>query len=119
MDPIDAPTTTAAPDTGRPYTVTGEHPDAERRLRDLDDLIEVIRPVIAADGGQLDVRSVDLSSGVVRLELSGACGTCAVSSTTLNQGVDRILRDRLDWVTAVEGTVAETDISGYGGWTPR
>lgn len=118
MDSTDASTTTA-PTTGRPYAVTGEHADAERRLRDLDDLIEVIRPVIAADGGQLDVRSVDLDTGVVHLELSGACGTCAVSSQTLNQGVDRILRDRLDWVTAVEGTVTETDVSGYGGWTPR
>ena len=118
MEPTDARTTTA-PTTTRAYVVTGERADAEHRLRDLDDLIEVIRPVIAADGGQLDVRAVDLDTGVVQLELSGACGTCAVSSTTLNQGVDRILRDRLDWVTAVEGTVTESDISGYGGWTPK
>lgn len=116
MEPTTSPTRTYP---GRSYTVTGEHADAERRLRDLDEIIEVVRPVIAADGGELDVLAVDFETGVVRLQLSGACGSCAVSSSTLNQGVDRILRDRLDWVTSVEGSVAESDVSGYGGWTPR
>ncbi len=82
-------------------------------------MLEVIRPVIAADGGTLDVLAVDLVTGEVRLQLSGACGSCAVSASTLNDGVDRILRSRLDWVTEVIGVIEESDEAGLGGWTPK
>ena len=114
--------TTLDPTTSPPQTefeVIGSHADSARRLSDLDDIVEVIRPVIAADGGELRVISVDVEHGVVTLQLAGACGSCAVSGTTLNQGIDRILRDRLDWVTAIVGQVEESDTSGYGGWTPK
>ena len=101
------------------FDVIGSHPDAPRRLTELLEIVDVVRPVIAADGGELRVVSVDVETGVVTLELSGACGSCAISSATLNQGIDRILRDRLDWVTSVVGQVEESEISGYGGWTPK
>jgi Fe-S cluster biogenesis protein NfuA len=114
----DAPTTTAAA-LDAPFPVTGEHPDAARRVRDLADVIEVIKPVIAADGGSLDVLEANVETGVVRLQLSGACGSCAVSAATLNGGVNRILTDRLSWVTEVIGGVLESDDTGFGGWTPK
>lgn len=116
----DAPTAAAAdivPDA--PFPVTGSHPDAARRVRDLADVIEVIQPVIAADGGSLDVLEVNVETGVVRLQLSGACGSCAVSAATLNGGVNRILTDRLSWVTEVIGGVLESEDTGFGGWTPK
>lgn len=116
----DAPTADATelvPDT--PFPVTGEHPDAARRVRDLAEVIDVIQPVIAADGGALEVLEVNVETGVVRLQLTGACGSCAVSAATLNGGVNRILTDRLSWVTEVIGGVQESDVSGYGGWTPK
>jgi Fe-S cluster biogenesis protein NfuA len=101
------------------FDIIGTHADAERRIDDLLQIIEIIRPVVAADGGELHVVSVDVDDGIVTLRLAGACGSCAVSSTTLNQGVDRILRDRLDWVTKIIGQVEESDVDGYGGWTPK
>jgi Fe-S cluster biogenesis protein NfuA len=104
---------------GRRVEATGEHPDAARRLQELSEVLEVIRPVIAADGGSLDLLAVDVATGVVRLQLSGACGSCAVSASTLNDGVDRIIRGRLDWVTEVEGVVEESDVTGLGGWSPK
>lgn len=118
------PTSTADPITdatapGYPFPVTGQHPDAAKRVQDLAEVIEVIQPVIAADGGSLDVLGLDVQTGVVRLQLSGACGSCAVSAATLNGGVNRILRDRLTWITEVIGDVEESDIDGYGGWTPK
>ena len=119
VDPI---VTTLDPTTSAVQTefeVIGSHTDSARRLSDLADIIEVIRPVIAADGGELRVISVDVEHGVVTLQLAGACGSCAVSGATLNQGIDRILRDRLDWVTAIVGQIEESDTSGYGGWTPK
>ncbi|MFN8020174.1 MAG: NifU family protein [Acidimicrobiales bacterium] len=105
--------------TTTPFPVTGEHPDADRRVRDLAEVIEVIQPVIAADGGSLDVLEANVETGLVRLQLSGACGSCAVSAATLNGGVNRILTERLSWVTEVIGGVQESDVSGYGGWTPK
>jgi Fe-S cluster biogenesis protein NfuA len=122
LDGAVEPTSTADPSTqtsGYPFPVTGEHPDTATRVRDLADVIEVIQPVIAADGGSLDVLGLDVEAGVVRLQLSGACGSCAVSAATLNGGVNRILRDRLSWITDVIGDVQESDIDGYGGWTPK
>ena len=101
------------------FEVIGTHPDAARRLADLVDIVEVIRPVVAADGGDVEVVSADVEAGIVRMRLTGSCGSCAVSSMALNQGIDRILRDRLDWVNAVLGEVQESDVSGYGGWTPK
>jgi Fe-S cluster biogenesis protein NfuA len=105
--------------SGYPFEVTGDHPDAATRIQALTEVLEVIRPVVAEDGGSLDLLGVDVETGVVRLQLSGACGSCAVSGKTLNDGVDRILRARLDWVTEIDGSVEESDIGGLGGWTPK
>jgi Fe-S cluster biogenesis protein NfuA len=102
-----------------PFEILGEHPDGAARVTALSEVIEVIRPVIAADGGSLDVLGVDVDAGIVRLQLSGACGSCAVSAATLNDGINRILRDRLSWITEVIGGIEESDVSGMGGWTPK
>jgi Fe-S cluster biogenesis protein NfuA len=100
--------------------------DEERatRLADLNELIELIRPAVQADGGDLVLKSADVDSGVVEVQLQGSCSSCAVSSTTLQAGVQRILTERLDWVTEVLGGVDE-DIDyeasaamGRGGYTP-
>ncbi|MGI8756185.1 MAG: NifU family protein [Acidimicrobiales bacterium] len=63
--------------------------------------IEVIRPVIQADGGDIFLRSVS-DDGVVTVELTGACVGCPASSITLKAGVERILKDRVPGVTSVE-----------------
>ena len=64
--------------------------------------IDVIRPAIQADGGDIHLRSVDESTGVVVVELSGACVSCPASTVTMKAGVERILKDRVPGVTAVE-----------------
>ena len=63
--------------------------------------IEVIRPALQADGGDIVLRSVDEETGKVEVELVGACGTCPVSTTTMKAGIERILRDRVEGVTEV------------------
>ena len=63
--------------------------------------IEVIRPALQADGGDIELVDVDEETGVVTVRLVGACGTCPVSSETLKGGVERIMRDRIDGVTEV------------------
>lgn len=63
--------------------------------------IEVIRPALQADGGDIELHSVDEATGVVEVKLTGACVGCPSSNQTLKVGVERIMRDRVDGVTAV------------------
>jgi Fe-S cluster biogenesis protein NfuA len=63
--------------------------------------IEVIRPALQADGGDIVLHDVDEASGIVSVELVGACGTCPASPQTLKAGIERIMRDRVDGVTEV------------------
>lgn len=100
--------------------------DEERgkRLSDLMAVIELMRPAVQADGGDLALLSADVETGVVEVQLQGACSSCAVSSSTLQGGVERILRGRLDWVTEVIGGVDESmdpfasESMGRGGYVP-
>jgi Fe-S cluster biogenesis protein NfuA len=101
--------------------------DDERagRLANLNELIELIRPAVQSDGGDLVLVSADVESGVVEVQLQGSCSSCAVSSTTLQAGVERILKERLDWVSEVFGGVDEemdfetSSAMGRGGYTPN
>ena len=63
--------------------------------------IGIIRPALQADGGDIVLRDVDEATGLVSVELIGACVGCPSSNQTLKAGVERILRDRVDGVTAV------------------
>jgi Fe-S cluster biogenesis protein NfuA len=63
--------------------------------------IEVIRPALQADGGDIVLKSVDEDTGKVEVELVGACGTCPASTVTMRAGIERILRDRVEGVTEV------------------
>ncbi len=95
------------------------------RLEHLTDLIEMVRPVIQQDGGDLVLLSVDVEAGVVELQLQGACSSCAVSASTLQAGVERILKERLPWVTDVIGGMdedmdwEESAAMGRGGYVPN
>ena len=67
---------------------------------DVSAVLELIRPSLQADGG--DVRLVDVNEdGVVSVELQGACKGCPMSQMTLANGVERILKERVPGVTKV------------------
>ena len=63
--------------------------------------IEVIRPAIQADGGDIVLHAVHEDTGLVEVELTGACVGCPSSTVTLKAGIERIIRDRVDGVTEV------------------
>jgi Fe-S cluster biogenesis protein NfuA len=65
------------------------------------EVIKVIRPAIQADQGDIYLRGVDVETGVVSVELIGACVTCPASSQTLKDGLERILKQRVEGVTSV------------------
>ena len=52
--------------------------------------LEKIRPALQVDGG--DVELVDVADGVVTVRLTGACGSCPMSTMTLRLGVEKILK---------------------------
>jgi Fe-S cluster biogenesis protein NfuA len=52
--------------------------------------LERIRPSLQADGGNVEL--VDVNDGVVSVRLTGACGSCPMSTMTLKMGVERAIR---------------------------
>lgn len=67
----------------------------------VEEVIQVIRPAVQADGGDLFLRDVDEAAGIVTVELTGACVSCPASTVTLKAGIERILKDRVEGVTEV------------------
>lgn len=70
-------------------------------LSKVEEVIEIMRPAIQADGGDINLLDVDSDSGVVTVELTGACVSCPASTVTMKAGIERIMKDRVPGVTAV------------------
>lgn len=91
----------------------------------VEKVMTIIRPAMQADGGDIYLRNVDEESGVVTVELAGACGDCPMSEMDLKLGVERILIDRVPGVKEVVniGAAAESnpapeatyELKGLGG----
>ena len=62
---------------------------------------EKIRPYLEADGGGVELVSVDEQSGEVRVRLQGACAGCPGAQMTLSMGVEAILKEELPEVSRV------------------
>ncbi len=63
-------------------------------------VINLIRPAVQADGG--DIELVDVSGeGVVQIRFHGACHGCPSSTMTLQMGIERNLREKIPEVTSV------------------
>lgn len=123
----DAPVAVSVGITSDPHVLGGPIDEAERARREaaLQDLLELMRPAVQADGGDLAVIDVDYEAGIVEVQLQGACGSCAISAVTLQGGVERLLKERLAWVSEVRGDVDESvdpfesAAMGRGGYVPR
>jgi Fe-S cluster biogenesis protein NfuA len=61
--------------------------------------LDLIRPAIQMDGG--DIRLESVNGDTVVVALSGTCETCPISPVTLKAGVERILREHVPWVSEV------------------
>lgn len=115
QDPVAAPGCEPAPpesqDQDRIYEVTA--------------LIEMLRPYIQQDGGDIELLSVDPVTGVLEVQLQGACSSCAISASTLTGAVERIIKERCAWVTLIKGTLddsldyEDSRVMGTGAYVPR
>ncbi len=66
----------------------------------VQEVLELVRPALQADGG--DVELVDVTDdGIVSVRLTGACGSCPMSTMTLKMGIERTLMDKLPEVKEV------------------
>lgn len=66
----------------------------------VQEVLELIRPALQADGG--DVELVDVTDdGLVSVRLTGACGSCPMSTMTLKMGIEKTLKEKLPEVKEV------------------
>jgi Fe-S cluster biogenesis protein NfuA len=64
-------------------------------------VLEKIRPMLQRDGGDVELVDVD-DKGIVKVRLKGACAGCPMSQMTLRNGIERLLKQELPEVKAVE-----------------
>ncbi|KAK6937245.1 NIF system FeS cluster assembly, NifU, C-terminal [Dillenia turbinata] len=86
--PIRASTETKASNSPGLYSAQ----KFELTVKNVDLVLEDVRPYLIADGGNVDVVSVE--DGVISLKLQGACGSCPSSTTTMQMGIERVLKEK-------------------------
>jgi Fe-S cluster biogenesis protein NfuA len=66
----------------------------------VQEVLNHVRPALQADGG--DVELVDVTEdGIVSVRLTGACGSCPMSTMTLKMGIERTLKENIPEVQEV------------------
>lgn len=65
-----------------------------QRMQKVMEVINMIRPQLQADGG--DIELVDINGKVVSVRLQGSCHGCAASQVTLHQVIEQILRQQVE-----------------------
>ncbi len=78
-----------------------EATNSETMTEQVREVIDAIRPMLQADGGDIDLVEVDESAGVVKVRLQGACKGCPGAAMTLKMGVERHLKHKVPAVTEV------------------
>ncbi|OMO82168.1 hypothetical protein COLO4_23188 [Corchorus olitorius] len=64
----------------------------ELTVKNVDLVLEDVRPYLIADGGNVEVVSVE--DGIISLRLQGACESCPSSTTTMKMGIERVLKEK-------------------------
>ena len=65
----------------------------------VEEVLKQIRPALQADGG--DIQLVDVTDGIVKVMLTGACGSCPMSQMTLKNGVEKTLKEKIPGIKEV------------------
>lgn len=61
--------------------------------------LDNIRPALQADGG--DIQLVSIEDGIVKVRLTGACGGCPMSQTTMTLGVEKAIKKEVPGIKKV------------------
>ena len=63
-------------------------------------VLEMVRPGLQADGGDVELVEVT-EDGIVKVRLTGACGSCPMSTMTLKMGIERAMKEKIPGVKEV------------------
>lgn len=63
-------------------------------------VIEMVRPNLQADGG--DVELVDVVDNIAQVRLQGACSGCPMAAMTLQMGIERVVKSQVPEIQGVE-----------------
>ena len=77
--------------------VTPSEPDMRQRVQSV---INWLRPIIQSDGGDIELLDVS-AEGVVKVKFHGACVGCPSSTNTLQNGIERNIREKVPEVTQI------------------
>ena len=65
----------------------------------VEEVLAKVRPVLVRDGGNVEL--VEVEDGIVKVKLVGACAGCPMSTMTLKNGIERILKQEIPEVKEV------------------
>jgi Fe-S cluster biogenesis protein NfuA len=83
------------------FTAKSNNKGEEATMKEkVQESINKIRPMLQADGG--DVELVHIEDGVVKVRLKGACAGCPMSQMTLKNGIEKFLKQEIPEVVSVE-----------------
>ncbi|CAM9154721.1 unnamed protein product [Chrysoparadoxa australica] len=83
---MDLPSTSGEPSDGLVR-------DLDFTVENVDLVLEEVRPYLISDGGNVKVVDVDAETRVAMLALQGACGSCPSSTTTMQLGIEKVLKE--------------------------
>lgn len=66
----------------------------------IEKALDTIRPALQADGGNVELVAVE--GNVVKVKLTGACGSCPMAQMTLKNGVEVRLKEMVPGIESVE-----------------
>lgn len=73
---------------------------SEDMKQQVEKALDSIRPMLQADGGNIELVSVE--DGVARVRLTGACGSCPMAQMTMSAGVEQAVRKAVPGIKRVE-----------------
>lgn len=74
--------------------------DAPTLREKVQGVINLIRPAVQADGGDIELVNV-MDDGVVQVRFHGACHGCPSAGMTLQDGIERNVKERVPEITRV------------------
>merc|ERR1712130_930060 len=88
-------------------TILDDDSDVVALIKEI--LNESVKPAVQQDGGDIKFIGFNEKSGVVQLQLQGACSGCPSASGTLKTGIQNMLRHYIPEVNSVEEYTEEVD----------
>ena len=68
----------------------------------MQEVINKISPSLQADGGDVELVSIDEETGIVKVRLKGACAGCPMSQMTLKNSIERLMKKEVPGVKSVQ-----------------